>query len=59
MEIYNLDLYDKTIVPGKCPMCNNDTLERIQHGQWGCKQCRVLYLLSKISKEEMIEWFVN
>lgn len=57
---YDLDLTDTIgIIPDKCPHCKNQRLERIQHGQWACKQCRILFMLSKISNEEMIEWFVD
>ena len=57
---YELDLIDtKGIAPDKCPHCKSEKLERIQYGQWACKRCRILFMLSCISKEEMIDWFVN
>ncbi len=57
---YELELTDrKGTIPGKCPVCKSERLERIQHGQWACKGCRILFMLSEINQEEMIEWFVD
>ena len=59
-ETYNVNLKDSKGVLGSCPMpyCGG-RMERLQHGQWACIDCRTLYLVSEISDEEMIEWFVD
>ena len=60
MTKYEFELKDeKGIVPGKCPFCKQVQLERLQHGQWACKNCRILFMLSYISDSEMIEWFIQ
>jgi len=42
-----------------CPKCGNNGLEILQTNQYGCKRCRTLFVLSDITQEEMIEWFVD
>jgi len=42
-----------------CPKCRSKRLEALQSDQYACKDCRTLFLLSDISDEEMIEWFID
>jgi len=44
----------------KCLKCDSNTgMEIIQPNQYACKECRTLFIASKITDEEMIEWFCN
>ena len=42
-----------------CMKCGSKEVEILQTDQIACKRCRTLFSLSKITDEEMIEWFDN
>jgi hypothetical protein len=42
----------------KCYNCKSNGVEMLQEDEYACKNCRTHFKLTKISNEELNEWFI-
>jgi hypothetical protein len=42
-----------------CPKCGFKRLELLQTNQYACKECCTLFILSDMTDDEIMEWFID